>query len=107
MLTTMAVFATGTVHAAPLDSHRLYLAARGEIPWQSLSPEEQRALRQHRDNWDKYSGERQKDMRHGARRYMNLPAKKQHQLEQQRRQFQQLSPEERKRLREEYKRQKR
>ena len=92
---------------AEIDAYRLYLAERGEIPWQSLTPEEQQALKRHRGKWDGYSSERQKDMRQGAQRYLNLTPDKRREVEQQRHQYEQLSPQERKRLREEYKRQKR
>lgn len=93
--------------SADLDARRLYLAARGEIPWQSLSPEEQRALQRHRGNWDDYNSERQQDMRRGAQRYLELPPDKRRKVEQQRRKYEQLSPKERQRLRKEYQRQRR
>ena len=92
---------------AEVDSYRLYLAARGDIPWQSLSPEEQQALRRHRGNWDNYSKERQQDMRSGARRYLELPADKRRAVDQQRHKYQNMSPRERQRLREEYQQQRR
>jgi hypothetical protein len=94
------------VHAE-VNAHRLYLAARGDIPWQSLSPEEQRALQRHRGNWDDYDSKRQQDMRRGAQRYLELPADKRHEVEQQRRKYEKLSPQERQRLRKEYQRQRR
>jgi len=90
---------------ADVDAHRLYLAARGDIPWQSLSPEEQRALQRHRGNWDDYERERQQDMRQGAQRYLKLPPDKRREVEKQRREYEQLSPQERQRLRKEYQRQ--
>ncbi|HHJ18143.1 MAG TPA: DUF3106 domain-containing protein [Gammaproteobacteria bacterium] len=89
---------------AAVDPYRLYLAERGDIPWQSLSPEEQKALRHHRGKWDSYSSERQKSMRQGTQRYLKLPPEKRREVEQQRRQYEQLSPEERRRLREKYRR---
>jgi hypothetical protein len=92
---------------AQVDSYRLYLAQRGDIPWQSLSPEEQDALRRYRNQWDGYSSERQQEMRRGAQRYLELPPQKRREVERQRQEYQQMSPEERKRLREEYKRQQR
>ena len=92
---------------ADLDARRLYLAARGDIPWQSLSPEEQRALQRHRGKWDDYGSERQQGMRRGAQRYLELPPDKRREVEQQRRKYEQLSPQERKRLRKEYQRQRR
>jgi hypothetical protein len=92
---------------ADVDAYRLYLAARGDIPWQSLSPEERRELQRHRGNWDGYSSERQQDMRRGAKRYLELPPDKRREVEQQRRKYEKLSPQERKRLREEYQRQRR
>ena len=90
---------------ADVDARRLYLAARGEIPWQSLSPEEQRALQRHRRKWDDYGSERQQGMRRGAQRYLELPPDKRREVEQQRRRYEQLSPQERQRLRKEYQRQ--
>jgi len=92
---------------ADIDAHRLYLAARGDIPWQSLNPEEQRALQRHRDNWEDYDSERQQDMRRGAQRYLKLPPDKRRAVEQKRLEYEQLSPQERQRLRKEYQRQNR
>lgn len=104
----IALLLTGLVAAgsarADVDPYRLYLADRGEIPWQSLSREEQEALQQHRRNWDAYSSDRQQRMRSGAQRYLELPADKQREVEQRRREYESLSPQERKRLREEYRR---
>ena len=57
---------------AQVDAYRLYLAERGDIPWDSLSPEEQEALKRHRKNWGEYSSERQEHMRKGAQRYLEL-----------------------------------
>ena len=92
---------------ASVDSYRLYLAQRGDIPWQSLSPEEQDALRRYRKQWDGYSGQRQQEMRRGAQRYLDLPPQKRREVEQQRRQYQEMPPEQRRRLREEYQRERR
>ncbi|MGD8842722.1 MAG: DUF3106 domain-containing protein [Gammaproteobacteria bacterium] len=92
---------------ADVDSFRLYLAERGDIPWQSLSPEEQDALRNQRRQWDKYSGQRQKDMQRGARRYLELPPDKRREVDQQRRQYQKMTPEQRRKLRDEYQRERR
>jgi len=82
--------------------YRLYLADRGEIPWQSLSPEEQNALRNYRGNWEQYDSDRQQRIREGAQRYLELPPEKRRKVEQQRREYQELSPQERERLRKEY-----
>lgn len=95
----------GNTHA-DIDHYRLYLAQRGDIPWQSLSPEEQKALQRYRNQWDNYSGQRQQEMRRGARRYMELPPQKRREVEQQHHHYQQMTPEERRRLREEYQRRK-
>ncbi|MGD2074718.1 MAG: DUF3106 domain-containing protein [Gammaproteobacteria bacterium] len=92
---------------AAVDPYRLYLAERGEIPWESLSREEREALQRHRGSWDNYSTERQQRMRQGAQRYLELPPDKRRAVEQQRRQYEQLPPDERKRLREEYRRKRR
>jgi len=89
---------------AAVDPYRLYLAERGDIPWESLSPDEQAALRRHRGKWDSYSSERQKSMRQGTQRYLQLSPEKRREVEQQRRHYEQLSPEERRRLREKYRR---
>jgi hypothetical protein len=99
----LAVLLCGNARAE-VDSFRLYLAERGDIPWQSLSPEEQDALRGHRRQWDNYSGKRQKDMQHGARRYLDLPPDKRREVEKQRRQYEKMTPEERRRLRDQYQR---
>jgi hypothetical protein len=92
---------------ADIDPYRLYLAERGDIPWESLSPEERDALQRYRGDWDRYSGERQQRMRQGAQRYLSLPPDKRRAVEQERREYERLSPAERKRLREEYKRNRR
>ena len=89
---------------AQVDPYRLYLAQRGDIPWESLSPEEQQALQRYRGQWREYSTERQQRLRQGAQRYMDLPPDKRRQVEQQRREYEQLSPQERERLRKEYQR---
>ena len=102
----MLLLASPASHAQ-VDRYRLYLAERGEIPWQSLSPEEPRALQRYRGNWGDYDHERQKDMRKGAQRYLELPPDKRREVEQQRRKYEQLSPQERQRLRKEYQRQRR
>lgn len=102
----LITLASASAHAE-LDRYRLYLAARGEIPWQSLSPQEQEALRRYRNQWDGYSGERQEDMRRGAQRYLELPPQKRREVEQQRQQYEQMSPEQRRRLREQYQRERR
>lgn len=87
---------------AQVDGYRLYLAERGDIPWQSLSPQEQDALRRYRNQWNNYSSERQQEMRRGAQRYLDLPPQKRREVEQQRQEYQQMTPEQRRRLREEY-----
>jgi len=87
---------------AGVDQYRLYLAARGEIPWQSLSQEEQDALKGHRGKWDGYSSDRQERMRQGTKRYLDLPPDQRRAVDEQRRKYQELTPEERKRLREKY-----
>jgi hypothetical protein len=103
---SLLLLVAGNAHA-DIDRYRLYLAQRGDIPWQSLSQEEQEALQRYRNQWDSYDGKRQQEMRRGAQRYMELPPQKRREVEQQRNQYQQLTPEERRRLREEYQRQKR
>lgn len=93
--------------AQALDAERLYLAARGDIPWQSLSPEEQEALRRYRGHWNRYDAEQQRRIREGAQHYLRLPPEKRREIERQQRHYRQLSPEEKRRLREEYQRQRR
>lgn len=92
---------------AAVDGYRIYLAQRGDIPWQSLSPEEQAVLQRYRGQWNNYSGSRQREMRNGAQRYLQLPPQKRREVEQQQRQYRDMSPEERKRLRDEYQRDRR
>ena len=98
------VLLAGAPAQAQVDPYRLYLAERGDIPWQSLTREEQEALQRHRRKWDDYSTDRQQRIRQGAQRYLSLPPDKRREVEQQRHEYEQLSPKERKRLREEYKR---
>lgn len=97
----------GSPAEAAVDPYRLYLAERGDIPWESLSREEREALQRHRGQWGSYSTERQQHMRQGAQRYLDLPPDKRRAVEQERREYEQLSPAERSRLREEYKRKRR
>jgi hypothetical protein len=100
----LAILVAAAPAHAGVDPYRLYLAQRGDIPWQSLNPEEQDALRRYQRNWDDYSGERQQRMRDGAQRYLDLPPDKRREVERQRREYEQLTPEQRRRLREEYRR---
>ncbi len=102
VLLSLTLLLASQAGRADVDPYRLYLAERGDISWQSLSPEEQNALRNHRGEWDNYSSKRQQNMRQGTQRYLNLPPEKRRELEQQRRHYEQLSPEERRRLREKY-----
>lgn len=104
----IALACLGAVDAdAAVDGYRLYLAQRGDIPWQSLTSEEQAVLQRYRGQWDNYSGTRQREMRNGAQRYLQLPPQKRREVEQQQRQYRDLSPDERQRLRDEYQRQRR
>ena len=84
-LFTLALSLPSLPCLSDVDPYRLYLAAQGEIPWQSLSPEEKRALQRHRGQWDNYSGDRQEDMRRGAQRYLELPPDKRLEVEKQHR----------------------
>jgi hypothetical protein len=103
-LLALVLMLSGAPAQADIDPYRLYLAERGDIPWESLSPEEQQALKRYRGQWDGYSTERQQRLRQGAQRYMDLPPDKRREVEQQRREYEQLSPQERERLRKEYQR---
>ncbi len=93
--------------ALQADSGHLLLFAKGEIPWQSLSPEEQGQLKGYNNSWDNYDSEKQKRIRDGAQRFLNLPPERQKKIKQQRNQYKKLSPKERKKLREEYRRNRR
>ena len=103
-VTLGALLLSGSASAA-INPERLYLAETGQIPWQSLSNEEQDALRDYRGRWNEYDPDRQQRIREGAKRYQRLPAEKRHEVEKKRREYEQLSPQERRRLREEYRRQ--
>lgn len=103
-LLALVFLLAGTPAQADVDPYRLYLAQRGDIPWNSLSPDEQQALKRYRGQWDEYSGERQQRLRDGAQRYLDLPPDKRREVERQRREYEQLSPAERERLRKEYQR---
>ena len=103
-LLALVLMLAGAPAQADIDPYRLYLAERGDIPWESLSREEQQALKRYRGQWEGYSSERQQRLRQGAQRYMDLPPDKRREVEQQRREYEQLSPQERERLRKEYQR---
>lgn len=112
MRTTVFLIAISLVTLSATDTRagggdHLYLAQRDAIPWQSLSRDEQDALRRYQNQWDGYSSERQREMRRGAQRYLTLPPQKRRDVEQRRQEYQRMSPEERRRLREEYKRERR
>ncbi len=99
-----ALLLGSTAHAA-IKPERLYLAANGHIPWQSLSKEEQEALRDYRGHWNDLDTDRQQRIREGARRYRQLPPEKRRKIEQKHYEYEHLSPQERRRLRKEYLRQ--
>jgi len=44
----------------------------GDIPWSSLSADEQRTLSKARDNWDQLPTERQQRLLSGARRWQEM-----------------------------------
>ena len=67
-LLALVFLLAGAPAQADVDPYRLYLAQRGDIPWNSLSPEEQQALKRYRGQWDEYGGERQQRLREGAQR---------------------------------------
>ncbi len=100
-MTLAGVLLAGTASAA-LNPDRLYLAAQGQIPWQSLSDEEQEALQNYRRHWPEYDTKRQQRIREGARRYQQLPPEKRQRLKQKHHEYEQLSPQERRRLRKQY-----
>lgn len=47
-------------------------AQAGDIPWSSLSAEEQRTLSRARDNWDQLPTGRQQRLLEGARRWQHM-----------------------------------
>jgi hypothetical protein len=48
------------------------VAHAGDIPWSSLSPEEQRILGKARDRWDQMPTERQQRLLRGAHRWQDM-----------------------------------
>ncbi|VAW77077.1 hypothetical protein MNBD_GAMMA15-1066 [hydrothermal vent metagenome] len=100
-LLAVLIFGSTNVTASP-DYY--YLAENEQVPWQSLSHEEQKALREYRGRWHNYDSDRQQRMRDGARRFHQLPAEKRHKVEQKHHEYERLSPQERHRLRKEYQR---
>lgn len=96
-----ALLFSGAAGAA-INPQRIYLAAQGQIPWQSLSDEERAALRDYRGHWNEYGPDRQQRIRDGAMRYQRLPPEKRDEVNKKRREYERLSPQERRRLREEY-----
>ena len=91
-------------HALQAGDKPLPLFAQGDIPWQSLSPEEQGQLKGYRNDWNQYDTHKQKRILDGAHRYLDLPPERQKKIIQQHNQYKKLSPQERKRLREKYRR---
>jgi hypothetical protein len=47
-------------------------AFAGDIPWSSLTPEEQRILHKARDNWERMPTERQHRLLQGAHRWREM-----------------------------------
>jgi len=94
----------GTLAAGPVaaaDNPRMFVLA-GDISWQSLSPDEQKALEQYRGQWKNYDTARQKRIRDGARRYLSLPPDQRRELDKQHSRYEHLSPDEQRRLKQEY-----
>lgn len=48
------------------------MAVAGDIPWSSLSTDEQQTLSRARDKWDQLSTERQQRLLDGAHRWQNM-----------------------------------
>jgi hypothetical protein len=90
--------------ALALDDRQLYLIAKGDIPWQSLSPDEQNALEDYRIRWNDYDTDKQNRIREGAHRYLSMPPEKRRELNRQRDRYERLSPEEKRRLKKQYQR---
>jgi hypothetical protein len=89
------------------NSERMLQIARGDIPWQSLSPEEKTELKGYRGDWKNYDADKQNRIRDGAKRYMRLPPERKEKIKQQRKHYRNLPPAEQKRLRDEYQRNRR
>lgn len=89
--------------ANALDAQQYpYLLAGGDVPWQSLSPDEQKALEEYKLQWNDFDTSRQKRIRDGAQRYLSLPPDQRKELDKQQKRYEQLSPEEQKRLKQQY-----
>jgi len=101
---SLCVLLFGGTASATVNMDRLYLAANGHVPWQSLSEEEQKELRGYRGHWNEYDTDHQQRIREGARRYRQLPPEKRRKVEQKHHEYQQMSPQEKRRLRKEYQR---
>jgi len=94
----------------------------GSVPWQQLSPEQQRVLGQFRGRWDRMPPQQQEALLRGAERWESLSPDQRQRVEQRAQQwrnmtpeqredardralrFKELSPDEQQRLREEYRR---
>ena len=81
--------------------------AGAQIPWNSLSKDEQALLRKHQRDWSDMDGQEQERLRKGARKYLDLPQNKREAVERKRDQYRQMSPDERDRLRRKYQKEKR
>ncbi len=95
-----------TLLAAVLTMNVPLAHADADIPWQSLSKNEQSVLEKHHAEWSSLSPDRQRKLRDGARQYLQLPPEKRKAVERKHSQYEKMSPGEREKLRERYTRQK-
>jgi len=98
-----ALLLTGTLLAGAGPAAQ----AGPQIPWNSLSKDEQAVLRKHQRDWSDMDGQEQERLRKGARKYLDLPQNKREAVERKRDQYRQMSPDERERLRRKYQKEKR
>ena len=73
-------------------------ALAGDIPWNSLSPQEQQTLQRLQGRWDQLPTQRQQKLRAGAKRWSTLEPAQKEKLRQRREWFRSLPPDERERL---------
>ncbi len=67
-------------------------------PWESLSPEEQRLLRQHAPNWRRYPSDYRQRLRDGVNRYEQMSPEERRAVRSRAQQFENLNPAEKRRL---------
>jgi hypothetical protein len=107
LLLTVTLLLTGALTAPPAEAgprpgahDRLWVVAQDD--WNTLDPQEQRLLREHRKQWQSYSPDQRARLRSGAQRYRNLSDAERRNVERERERYERMTPQERKALREEY-----